>query len=159
MREIKFRAKRIDNGAWAYGSGVLIADDYSVIDVDSEMYEDEKYEWCGATHFYRVAGAKCDTSTLGQFTGLKDENEKEIYEGDVVDWTFFYACGGLQGAVEKDITLRGVIRWGTAGFIFEVWENDFENAGWYGISSLNFDSTSDIEVIGNIYDNPELVEQ
>jgi uncharacterized phage protein (TIGR01671 family) len=105
------------------------------------------------------ARAFVNIETLGQSTELFDVNEREIFEGDIVEWTFFYTVGGLQGAVEKDITLRGVIRWGTAGFIFEVWENDFENAGWYGISSLDFDPTSDIEVIGNIYDNPELVQQ
>lgn len=138
MREIRYRAK--DNeGCWVYGephiSGIV-----------PHMHCD------GARVFI-------NTETLYQSVELIDINEREIYEGDIVDWTFFYTGGGLHGAVEKDITLRGVIVWGTAGFIFEVWRNDFENAGWYGISSLDFDSTSDIEVIGNIYDNPELVEQ
>lgn len=100
-----------------------------------------------------------DSETICQYTGLEDENGKEIYEGDIVDWTFFYnRIGPCGGATETDIQLRGVIRWGTAGFVFEVWRNDFEDAGWYGISDLNFDPSSDIEVIGNIYDNPELVE-
>ena len=37
MREIKFRAKRIDNGEWVSGSGLLTSDDFCVIDTDTEM--------------------------------------------------------------------------------------------------------------------------
>lgn len=138
IREIKYRAKDYE-GYWVYGEPHLSG-------------------ICPHMHCHS-ARAFVNIETLGQSTELFDVNEREIFEGDIVEWTFFYTAGGLQGAVEKDITLRGVIKWGTAGFIFEVWENDFENAGWYGISSLDFDSTSDIEVIGNIYDNPELVQQ
>lgn len=154
MREVKFRAKISASdfeqklallnkpqgeGEWAYGE-IHVQSSISHIHVKSFRYP-------------------INVDTIGQYTGLKDKNGKEIYEGDIVDWTFFYNSVGLQGAVEKDITLRGVITWGTAGFVFEVWSNDFENAGWYGISSLNFDPTSDIEIVGNIYNNPELVEQ
>lgn len=138
MREVKFRAKH--GKEWVYG-------DLHLIGCFPHIHTD-------TTRKYGI-----NKETIGQYTGIKDEKEKEIYEGDIVDWTFFYTGGGLQGAVEKDITLRGVITWGTAGFVFEVWRNDFENAGWYGIASLNFDPTSDIEIVGNIYDNPELVEQ
>ena len=79
MREIKFRAKRLDNGEWVNGSGLLVADDFCVIDRDTEMYVDEKYEWAGNTHFFRVAGVMCDLKTIGQYTGLKDKNGKEMY--------------------------------------------------------------------------------
>lgn len=100
-----------------------------------------------------------DVETICQSIELIGEYDREIFEGDIVDWTFFYNRidpGG--GCTETDIQLRGVIKWSNGGFIFEVWRNDFEDAGWYGISDLNFDPSSDIEVIGNIYDNPELVE-
>lgn len=99
-----------------------------------------------------------DTETIGQFTGLYDCNEKEIYEGDIVEWTFFYNdIVGNGGAIYRDTIVKGVIEWEQGGFILKVTENDFENAGQYGISSLVTDTENDVIVIGNIYDNPELL--
>lgn len=139
-REIKFRAKdRV--GVWVYG--------------DLRLTSREPHIWTDPYTSHII-----NTETIGQYTGLKDKNGKEIYEGDIVDWTFFYnRIGPNGGYTETDTQLRGVIKWSNGGFVFEVWRNDFEDAGWYGISDLNFDSSSDIEVLGNIYDNPDLVEQ
>ena len=149
MRQIKFRAKGCEMGEWLYGSLIQRKGFYPSILFPIPTGDDK----------IRYVEHCVDSETICQYTELEDENGKEIYEGDIVDWTFFYnRIGPSGGATETDIQLRGVIKWGKAGFIFEVWRNDFENAGWYGISDLNFDPASDIEVIGNIYDNPELVE-
>ena len=53
----------------------------------------------------------------------------------------------------------GNIRWRQGGFVLEVIENDFENAGYYSISALYTDTEADVEVIGNIHDNPELIKE
>ena len=77
MREIKFRAKRIDNNKWAYG-GLVQADDYCIIDQQNELYVEREYNFRGDTHFFQLSGVMCDKTTIGQFTGLKDKSGKEM---------------------------------------------------------------------------------
>jgi uncharacterized phage protein (TIGR01671 family) len=91
---------------------------------------------------------------------LRDKNGKEIYEGDIVEWVFFYErLGANMGVIEDDTIVKGIIRWRQGGFVLEVIENDFEDAGYYSISALYTDTESDVEIIGNIYDNPELIKE
>lgn len=80
-----------------------------------------------------------DLNTVGQYTGITDKNGKKIFEGDILDLPRWYVayCGDLEEGLAM-------------------------NAGWYHVRD-NFESwgelecTRDHEVIGNIYDNPELL--
>ena len=148
---IKFRAKRTDDGAWVYG------DLQHVHRINTK----EQVEQSGrrSEPVVRVAYSDVDEETIGQYTGLYDENGSEIYEGDIVDWTFFYTgyCNG--GAVERDTIVTGIIEWYQGGFILKVINNDYVGAGQYSIPSLNTDTTSDVVIKGNIYDNKELLTQ
>lgn len=132
MREIKFRGKRIDNGEWVYG--YLIGTDAivgNIVDWDSEYFCTEF--WC-----------KVDPETVGQYTGLKDSKGKEIYEGDIL------RVPDLYETPENTETTYHV----------EVIE--FKNFSFnLGNSPLGEDYeyvSDECEIIGNIHDNPELLE-
>ncbi len=81
-----------------------------------------------------------DANTVGQYTGLTDKNGKRIFEGDIAKYT------------NKD---------GTAVFYEVVWDNEFSAlmfrliGGWSGVFMAGMNER--VEVIGNIHDNPELL--
>lgn len=147
MRTIKFRGKRVNrNGEWVYGDLRQLEDRCLILLTGADAYK------VGIDAYW------VQEETICQYTGLKDINDKEIYEGDVVDWNFTYQSLGENFGVEfRDTIVRGIVKWHQGGFILEVVNNDFENAGFYGISALNTDTESDVEIIGNIHDNIELL--
>lgn len=82
-----------------------------------------------------VCGLEVASSTVGQFTGLTDRNGVKIFEGDIVRY-------GQRGKVEYNS--------GSAQFTL-----NFTNSTYEGFDKIPF---CDCEVLGNIHDNPELLE-
>lgn len=87
-----------------------------------------------------------------RYTGLKDKNGKEIYEGDIIRFAIFDYNGA-------DTQYKGVVKWANA--MFEIWhDTESEYYGSDGGFVLSWVKAQDdeFEVIGNIHDNPELLQ-
>lgn len=132
MREIVFRGKRIDNGEWVEGYYVRLYGSNGR--VSRRIYTSCAEVDCGDYYpdFFEV-----QPSTVGQYTGLKDKNGKRIFEGDIVD-------------ILTENEEIGVVEYEDGGFLVSA-------DGFCVDFHANINGT-DLDVIGNIHDNPELLE-
>lgn len=93
---------------------------------------------------------RIDVNTIGQYTGLHDENGKEIYEGDIIEFSYDEFIGNFDTFVAK-----GVVVFDEGAFYVELFENERTTKDeTYLLYSINLDT---IEVIGNKFNNPELL--
>ena len=127
-REIRFRGKRIDTGEWVYGNLLQVSGLCFIVKNIEELTE-KPFNAC-----------LVDADTVGQYTGLKDRQKQDIYDGDLLK---------------------------SGDIIFEVWWSD--DAACYMLDMVNpfkemstSMSSADVHkmvIIGNIHDNPELLEE
>lgn len=134
MREILFKAKRIDNGEWVEG------------------YYQRRYYFLGNEEHlifhadsYKVwEYAEIDLETLCQFTGLCDKNGNRIWENDIL-------MAHLDEFYPEDTTYE-IVEWGVAGLVGnETGSVDREYLGEFDLEHY--------EVVGNIFDNKELLQE
>ena len=150
MREIKFRAKELGTGKWVQGDLHIL---------------------CTRPHIHHMLyipdKSYIDLSTIGQFTGLRDKNGKEIYEGDIMG----LPENDANGVKYKNRYTR-VVEWINDGFFLldyctiggEVRKYGDRlaleislNSNYEGIARCFQKRGLDYTVIGNIHDNPELL--
>jgi uncharacterized phage protein (TIGR01671 family) len=141
MRDIKFRGKRVDNGEWVYGAFVPDALEQTHSDMVSwgfiRRYNGSKSEMI-----------EVDRKTVGEYTGLKDKNGREIYEGDILEsrasenredwkkWICIYEDGSYCFEADTGVHKRKIVQ-------NLLCKDEIELYG--------------LVVIGNIYENPELL--
>lgn len=127
MREILFRGHRIDNGEWVYGS---------LLKVSNQLYI-RSIEYTGIGYGFLVT-----PETIGQFTGLTDKNGVKIFEGDILkcinpndgeEFITDFIASLVNGFTFKNVSLSRQL---------SFFDNDWPD---------------EIEVIGNIHENLELL--
>lgn len=126
MREILFKAKRIDNGEWVKGLITIMWGQYHIISPDDEN-----------------TAYPIDTDTICQYTGLTDKNGNKIWENDIL-------------VIDEDSTRESTGK----GFIL-FYKGAFISSYGEIMGNFIFDDLHTInkerEVIGNKFDNPELL--
>lgn len=140
-----YRAKRTDNGEWVIGSLVWSDDadkEYKSIIipvVNSNMFtQDNGNEDLGFENWHKV-----DSSTICQCTGHKDKNGKLIWENDIL-------LGYLDDSYPEDATYAEVLWWRSGFYTREIGCND--------VHEIDSFTEQNYEVIGNKFDNPEILE-
>ena len=170
IREIIFRGKRIiepvnierhaPNG-WVYG-GLLECDDEEAYilpyDVSGEMYINKPYRFRANDFDCSVMLARVDPQSIGQFTGLTDKNGRKIFEGDILrGFTYPFRDG------EGKHNYYAEVVWFNNSPAFGLITHKNPTSNVVGIADGNCEYLEDWdntqwEVIGNIYDNPEILE-
>lgn len=142
MREILFRAKRIDNGEWAEGylfdDGMAEVEHYFVGRIVVEPY---KGTACDDWDITGIDFCEVNPETLCQYTGLKDKSGKKIWENDIIR---------VENSVDEGT--------GVVVFYEGVWYvNRGVNNSLYNI--VLYDDEAEIYIIGNIIDNSYMVKK
>ena len=130
MREIIFRGKRVDNGEWVYGY------------LSKSRWINRQLELCID---YEEKGVMCSSivipETIGQYTGLKDNNGTRIFEGDIISKNYD----------ESEIPFISCC--------VQFKYGEFELINHHSGKLLFISHACRGKIVGNIHDNPELIEE
>lgn len=129
MREIKFRAWDKELEEWT---------NYSISNIDGTIVDFYNKE----TGFWE-SDREGERFTLCQYTGLKDKNDREIYEGDIVRAVSFSRWEGVAKYSDKN-----------QAFVFKCTDKNYRGNIVF-MSQFN----QSFKILGNIYENPELLEE
>lgn len=127
MRTIKFRGRSLDGKEWYHGDL-----EYNRVDNIARIHTYDK-------DGYYIRQYYVNPDTVGQFTGLQDKNGKDIYEGDIICFV-----DGLKRVNDEWIDNK------------HIYKVEYSGAAFSGVLGLS-ESTDAVEIIGDIYDNPDLL--
>ena len=131
MRNIEFRGRK------RYGDGTFAPWFYGWY-IDYYIFH-EIHDKQGVEH-------SVEPETVGEWTGLYDKHFRRIYEGDVLKFSWDSPCGLVE--------FLGMVKFRANDAAFRVWCDNLKDWAVFSVFSRN-----DMEVIGNIFDNPELKEK
>ena len=127
-----FRGKRKDNGEWVERYYLCLHQD---TDTDLHIIVDERGKYNPVV-----------PETVGEFTGLLDKNGKKIFEGDILKIS--------EGSDEDDYVIKKVYSY-RGVLCVDYWTPDWD---FNALAFFDNDNGFVFEIVGNIHDNPELVE-
>lgn len=150
MREILFKAKRVENGEWIEGYYYKVQETVYCFEEDYEknpvpihhfIIFARMTDWRLPMQVYQT---EIIPETLCQFTGLTDKNGNKIWENDIL-------LAHLDESYPKDVTYE-TVEWNFAGWVaHETGRTDREYIDKFDLEHY--------EVVGNIFDNPELLQE
>lgn len=145
MRKHKFRGQD-KQGKWHYGSLVIFNNGTFAIAENDPTWTDDGYH----NDDFNLITVRPET--VGEFSELTDNDNKEMYEGDIVEWQQYSFTG------QKTDTIKGVVYFDTDCGAYGLRTDLVEDFFWLRIFYNEVD-LGDIKVIGNIHDNKELLKK
>ena len=150
MRETLFRGKREDNGEWVIGY-LVRGKDYLYETEMTTIFSTDTifYPYTETSGYNRVIA-----DTVGQFTGVYDKNGNKIFEGDIIHIKCGYGFSAFVG--------KGIVFFDEKRLQFRVKSvkpSSFDSEKGNVYDECDFTVIDSYEVVGNIYENPELLEE
>ena len=170
MREILFRGKTNKKNEWVYGSYIDSTNDTTSWYVCGNYHRPKKDKFGFILERCLVSGGWfssngvrwCLKETIGQYTGLKDKNDNKIFEGDIVKAKYKENREYMGVKYDDFMEFTEKVVWHKA---FNCFCLEIDNEGIPMFRRLNFvEKTNNVqlielEVIGNVWDNPKLLEE
>lgn len=155
MRPIKFRGYSAKQKEWVYGS-------LHIFEALRQPSSPKTYIRAGQRNKDWI---KVEPNSVGQATGILDEDGDAIYEGDIIEGCFKYEGLGAHGGVmpDQDCIVHGVVEWVDCGLMLKLLDceyplrSDFKKGILEYMPFSAFDVPECLKITRNAYDNPELV--
>ncbi|MDM0609599.1 YopX family protein [Clostridium perfringens] len=157
-REIKFRGKDIKTGKWVYGFYYEVPVSGEKANIGYIIKEISIVEKGFNKPFHQLSVIEVDINSVGTYTGMKDVKGQEIYENDILKFTQLY---NISYDTSDDIETKEFytdVKWEEGCFWIKD-DGDDDYRDFLGAFIGDVYPLTDIEVVGNIHDNPELLEE